>query len=454
MAGKQKMNYGDLLGNLLSKGVSTVDKNKYEKDKTTIEKDDKKLNDSSKKPEVNEENPKSKKPRAKKEVETKIPVKDDPKEVKVNETKEEYLNNNVTHVSAEEVAAAKADFEKLKTFEPEVEKKEEEKKEEQPINLEIENETTPVKREFTPEELKKQKRDEELLSKLDEQTRKEYEYLARKYSRNPIKNNANEIIIKGEYNEIFDFEKRTDIKKVSFAAKKKPLIISLVALTLVLAIFLPLYFFVFNKEKVEPVVLTGVTINQNNLYQYSGTYIELDNVCMVASYSDGSKKVIKCTEKNLISKPSYISNDLFINKDTNSTGANLQFEHEGKIVTLKINICKVSLSGIDARVYNTQTAEVGKLFSYKNFDIFKSCSSSGTVDADGVERLPSTFNKIFDESEYSNLLVTITKNGNAYVSTNFANMKARGGVNFDGSGEYIFNFIYQGKMDSITITVA
>ena len=364
----------------------------------------------------------------------------------VDETSEQTNGEaKVTAVSAAEIAAMKAAFDNVKVSSYEIEEVEQ-KDEENEIDLEVENETTPVKKVLTPEEIEKQKRDEEMLSKLDEETRREYEFLTRKYSRNPISDqNKVETAATGEYDEEFDFEKRTDIKRVTASGKKKPLLIATICIALVIAIFLPVYFLVLAKPKAEPVVFTALEINQNNIYQYKGSNIELNNVYMIARYSDGSIKKIACTKDNISSKPTFVTDDLYV-EDTNYNSATLQFTYENKSVNLTVNLASLAFDSLDVRVFNTSQLEVGKKFELSNFDLFKVYTATGTLGG-----LPSEIRQIVTLDSASDITVTVTK-GLDSVTKTFAEVYANGFI-FEEAGDYTITFALNGVTANVIVVV-
>lgn len=388
------------------------------------------------------------------EVETEEvePEMEETEEVEAEEVETEEVEEQGP--SAEELEEMKAAFDKVKVSSYEIEEVGKKKEEEEYFDLDVVNETTPVKQKLTPEEIEKQKRDAEMLSKLDEQTRREYEYLARRYSRNPI-GDQNKIVTvaSGDYDEEFDFEKRTDIKKVSTAAKKKPLLIASICIALVLAIFLPVYFLVIAKPKVEPVVLKSLKINQSSIYQYKGTYVELDNVYMTATYSNGATKKINCSKDNISSKPSFISEDLLISADTAYESSTIQFEYEGKTARLTVNFATLTMDGLIARVYNTRSIVIGEAFDISNFDILKTYTATGNFEGT-IEKLPSSVQKYINQSDYANITVKISKDGGAAEEFNLQTIVNNGGFVFDEAGAYNIEFVYNSFTASVNFDVA
>ena len=352
---------------------------------------------------------------------------------------EEILNDGVEEESEEElVDGEEADFA------------------EEPEDV-FEDETTPIKKEITAEELEKQKRDEEQLAKLDEATRREYEMLVRKYSHNPIADkNKVDIIVKGDYDAEFDFEKRTDIKKISKAGKKKPFIIVAAILAVLLAVFLPVYFLVLNKEYEEPVVLTNVVFEAGAnyyIYQDVGEYIDLSSAYMTATYSDGTTKKIQCDLSNLSYKDSWIEQTdegLLIPDNTTALDTTLRFKYGQFENPMTIKIRHYTLDSINVIAYNIGNVVAGDKIAYSNFVLSKVLKqTSWTTDPAPIQ----TREQIMKESDYNQINLSITKDGADFLTCTWEAVVADGGITFTDAGEYKLTFIYSGKPIAVNITV-
>lgn len=373
-------------------------------------------------------------------------------------------NSHVSAISAEELAATKAALDNVKVsgeqysnVTPITEQEIKSAKNTETANndeedyLSGENGTLDVPEDMLSskqdkEDEEKRRRDEEMLSKLDDETRREYEELAKKYLYNPIdENDSTELKTEnvGGYDKEFDFSKRTDIKKVSLKGSKKPLIITLIALAIVIAFVSPLVILYFMTRQ-PVVVLNSLTISEDVVWQYGGDKLDLTNVSLLASYSDGTKKYIYCSYENISEMSANITDEYILPNIDGSVV--VYFAHDGKSEKLTINIIKLNAGDISGHVFGNKQLKTNELFDISNILLLREYSASSVQ-----ENLPGNFTKTFSASDYE-LVDFVISDGTYSETQTYSQIKTSGGFVFDAAGTYTITITYGVGTSKITIT--
>ena len=373
-------------------------------------------------------------------------------------------NSHVSAISAEELAATKAALDNVKVsgeqysnVTPITEQEIKSAKNTETANndeedyLSGENGTLDVPEDMLSskqdkEDEEKRRRDEEMLSKLDDETRREYEELAKKYSYNPIdENDSTELKTEnvGGYDKEFDFSKRTDIKKVSLKGSKKPLIITLIALAIVIAFVSPLVILYFMTRQ-PVVVLNSLTISEDVVWQYGGDKLDLTNVSLLASYSDGTQKYIYCSYENISEMSANITDEYILPNIDGSVV--VYFAHDGKSEKLTINIIKLNAGDISGHVFGNKQLKTNELFDISNILLLREYSASSVQ-----ENLPGSFTKTFSASDYE-LVDFVISDGTYSETQTYSQIKTSGGFVFDAAGTYTITITYGVGTSKITIT--